>query len=691
VTPGMERRRLSVMTSAAASDRVAGSALAARRSALGRRALATTGGALIAALTIIAALTAVRLGWSWADALDAFVVSNASMGVAFGGCGALLAWHRPGNPIGWLFLGGGFLQAVAAACSPVHALALESGAPLPVVRLLSTLFLYSWPWAIGLCIPVALLLFPDGRPVTPRWRPVVIFFVVTAPLFVLEMGSAPVPIQPGEPVGYLTLAFYDRLGPLWAFTEVRSTLAYVVALIALIVRYRRGAEAVRRQLLWLLLALAVVIIALVPWGLVAGTPVAVLLSIPLIPVAVTVAIVRHQLLDIRLVVSRAVAWLVLSLAVIVVYVGLVAVLERVIASSLGQSAVATVILVLLAAPALPRLQRLVDRAIYGDRANPTRVVSRLGQQLTAPEAGLSGVVASVREALRLPYVGLRNRSGTLAADGSPPAQSVEIPLTYGGEATGCLTVGLRTGERRLSAADRRVLELLAAPLAAAVHATVVSEELQASRERLVGTREEERRRLRRDLHDGLGPTLTGIAFTADAAANSAAASTTDPARTVEFVNILRRDTRQALADVRRVVDGLRPPALDELGLVAALRERAEQLGWRADGAPVQARLEVPAPLPPLPAAAEVAAYRVVTEALTNIARHSQADHALVCLGYDGGLEVVITDDGAGSGSWVAGVGLEAMRERTTELGGKFAAGPIPGGGRVRAWFPVIQP
>ena len=134
------------------------------------------------------------------------------------------------------------------------------------------------------------------------------------------------------------------------------------------------------------------IVALLAWGLVAGTPIAVLFSVPLIPVAVTVAIVRYRLLDIRLVVSRALAWVLLSLGVIVAYVVLVAVLDRLISSSLGRSAVATVLLVLLAAPALPRLQRLVDRAMYGDRANPARVVSQLGAPPgRRPTPGLAGV------------------------------------------------------------------------------------------------------------------------------------------------------------------------------------------------------------------------------------------------------------------------------------------------------------
>ncbi len=151
---------------------------------------------------------------------------------------------------------------------------------------------------------------------------------------------------------------------------------------------------------------------------------------------------------------------------------------------------------------------------------------------------------------------------------------------------------------------------------------------------------------------------------------------------------LRRDSRTALADVRRVVDDLRPPALDDLGLVGALRQRADQLAWRADGVAVDVRLDVPSTVPPLPAAVEVAAYRIATEALTNVVRHSRATTAKIGLRCDDRVEVSVTDDGTADGDWTAGVGLRGMRERTLELGGSFQAGPSPGGGRVVASFPL---
>ncbi|MCE3250266.1 MAG: putative two-component system histidine kinase [Geminicoccaceae bacterium] len=237
-------------------------------------------------------------------------------------------------------------------------------------------------------------------------------------------------------------------------------------------------------------------------------------------------------------------------------------------------------------------------------------------------------------------------------------------------------------------ADARALGMLAAPVAAALHATLLTSELQASRERIVTTQEEERHRLRRELHDGLGPTLTGIAFGADAAANLIE---TDPQQASNLLTTLRRDTRVALADVRRIVDELRPRALDELGLVGALQQRAEQLGWRADGETVDVKIDVPAEMPPLPAAVEVATYRVATEALTNVVRHSKASKALVRVSVGNQLEVSITDDGPPNGRWSPGVGLTAMRERVTELGGTFEAGPSPTGGQVVASFPLTTP
>jgi two-component system, NarL family, sensor kinase len=665
----------------------AGRVLWAARTGRGLRALAATLGVFVTLEVIAAAVLSVIAGWSWKDAIDAFVVTNSAIALSFGICGAILAWHRPRNPIGWLFVAGGVAYATAALAAPLGAALHDAAAPIAVQQLVITVFTWSWPLAIGLVLPLALLLFPDGRPPSRRWQWIVIAVIVTAPLFSLEMGTFPYPIEPGYPVGYLTIPFYENLHLLWSAANIRNFLALFLGVAALAVRYRRGSDVERRQLLWLLLAVMLALIVILPWDLVAGTPIEVLFAIPLIPIAVTVAIVRDQLLDIRLVVSRLLAWLILLLAVLVAYTGLVALLNRLTAPRLAWPALITVLLVLVAAPLLPRLQRLVDGAIYGDRGDPARVVSRLGEQLATPDAGLQGVITTIRSALRLPYLAIERDGTVLASDGDPPERLDRWPLARGGKSEGRLTVGLRPGERELAAADRRALAMLADPVAVAVHSTVVSSELQASRERIVAAREEERRRLRRELHDGLGPTLTGIAFGADAAANLVA---TAPEQANELLTTLRRDTRTALADVRRLVDGLRPRALDELGLIAALKQRADQLAWRADGESVDVKLDVPADMPPLPAAVEVATYRIATEALTNVVRHSKATTARVRISVGDRLDVSITDNGPPNGRWSPGVGLIAMRERVAELGGAFEAGPSPTGGSVSASFPLVS-
>jgi two-component system NarL family sensor kinase len=213
----------------------------------------------------------------------------------------------------------------------------------------------------------------------------------------------------------------------------------------------------------------------------------------------------------------------------------------------------------------------------------------------------------------------------------------------------------------------------------------LSADLQRSRERIVIGREEERRRLRRDLHDGLGPALTGIAMTADAAANLFHGR---PDQVQTLLGSLRRDTRMMITDVRRLVDDLRPPALDELGLLGAIRKRADQLAWRADGSALVIRLDIPDTLPTLPAAIEVAAYRIATEALTNVARHADASAACVQLRCATSLDLEVTDDGGGDDGWLPGVGLHGMRERATEVGGRFEAGPNRTGGRVFVTIPL---
>ena len=412
---------------------------------------------------------------------------------------------------------------------------------------------------------------------------------------------------------------------------------------------------------------------------------------------ITVAILRAQLLDIRIVVSRSLLYLLLTGGIALVYLGLVAGLGWLSGGlNTGAAVVATVIIAVAFNPLRVRLQRLLDRAFYGARRDPVRALAAVGERLTevaAPRGdGLAGVLQALCEVLRLPWAAIVVDGVELAAYGTRRRTGTAYRSPAGGEAVGELVVGLRTGESRIAAADERVLALLAAPIGVAVRASRLAEEVARSRERIIASREEERRRLRRDLHDGLGPVLTGVALNAETALRLLP---TDPDRAAALLVGLRDQTTAAIADIRRLVDDLGPPAaLDALGLEGALREHAAILSRRADGTPLAVSVEMSGRrLDGLPAAVEVAIYRIVTEALTNVVRHSTAQCGRRRAGRVGGRRTGDDhDDGVNLESgWKPGVGLDLdpRTDRRARWGLRDPARPgrrpgvgAPAGGRV---------
>jgi hypothetical protein len=279
--------------------------------------------------------------------------------------------------------------------------------------------------------------------------------------------------------------------------ELRVPLLYGASLVALAVRYRRGSERERQQLLWLILATLITVGVLIPWGVFLVGPVLMLLAIPLIGVAVTIAILRYQLLDIRLVFSRTVVYLGLTGAVVLAYEVLVALLDSMLRTQggLGTSVLATVLIAVGFNPARVRLQRLLGRAwtAYAARSYPGRAESQAAARLAGIEGGLGTLVEAVRSALRLPFVALRDVKGEINASGTAPEIVHTIPLYYGADHLGELVVGVHPGQRQLDPVDRVVLELLAAPLSVAVFATTLSKEIQRSRERTANAPEESNR------------------------------------------------------------------------------------------------------------------------------------------------------------------------------------------------------
>jgi signal transduction histidine kinase len=341
------------------------------------------------------------------------------------------------------------------------------------------------------------------------------------------------------------------------------------------------------------------------------------------------------------------------------------------------------------------LQSFVDRRLYGHRRDAYAAITRLGRQLEAavrPSEVPHLIVATLADGLRLPYVALelaRDQEAQMRVVRGRPTERVdEIPVVYRGELLGRLLVGAGR-EVSLREADRILLTDVARQAAPLLEGVRLTTALQRSRERLVVAREEERRRLRHDLHDGLGPQLAGLTLGLEAIANVLPA---DPAGATELVARLSARAGEATASVRAVIDGLRPPALDELGLREAVRERARQFEVPSATWPAGLEIRVDADdLGRLPAAVEVAAYHIALEAVTNAARHAKPSGVTVALRRQReGVEVEVTDDGRGfRESPVAGVGLASMRQRAEELGGHLTVEQATGTGTaVRAWLPA---
>ena len=549
-----------------------------------------------------------------------------------------------------------------------------------------------------------LFLFPDGR-IVPRWLRVPVLIWLTALLLVM--------VQPGEPLA----AGPDVLAALLLISGLGAGIA------AQIYRYRRVSNAVQRQQTkWVVFGVAVAALAflllILPRAFVPALtqpgPAALLydmasesaavLAALLIPASIGLAILRHRLWDIDVIINRALVYGALTASTVGIYVLVVGGLGALLPSGIGiVSLAAAALIAVLFAPLRDRLQRGVNRLLYGERDEPYTVLSRLGQRIgvaLAPDAVLPAIVNTVREALKLPYVAiaLRGADETLiiaAVSGRPVDEVLRLPLVYHHETVGEMIFGARAPGEAFGASDGALLDDLARQAGAAVHAVRLTADLQRSRERLVTAREEERRRLRRDLHDGLGPALAAQTLKAGSARSLLAS---DPMAADALLAELETDLEMALMDIRRLVYSLRPPALDELGLIAAIRETATQYqprqmspGDRAGDRRPHIVVEAPESLSPLPAAVEVAAYRIVQEALTNVVRHAAARTCLVRVSIaNGSLRIEVSDDGVGlPAERRAGVGLTSMRERATELGGTFLVeAPLAGGTRVLACLPV---
>ena len=595
----------------------------------------------------------------------------------------ILVWRRSRQAIA--FLVAAFLIGASVAIYPPYL--TEVAEDRPFVAFIGALA--TFPFPAGLM--TLAFIFPDGR-FTPRLAaiPVAVF------LGILVWSFFPTPRE-------------GTVGGGWVDAVMLVSLL-AGAIASQVYRYRTTVNAtVRRQLrlfgigfgLFLSFFVAVNIVLAVAdldrpdFPPVPGAVLALTMGTAfgfatlLLNVLLAASILRDRLFDIEVVLNRSIVFVALTATVAALYAAIVAgsaVLFDVNANGLiaviGAAAVAIAV-----QPLRVRLQRGANRLLYGQRDEPYSVLAGLSRRLHAnlpPEAIVPEVVAAITTALKLPYAIITAaRDGRVAGEsGAPAPLDLRIPLVHQGELVGELGLAAWPGTP-LETRDRALIEDLAAQAAAAMHAAQLRDDLLQSRLRLVTMQEEERRRIRRDLHDGLGPKLAGMMLRVDTIRDQLpAGSSAGP-----LLDDLADRMGDSVAAVRQVVYGLRPPALDDLGLVGALRQACDQ------PSPPLVRLDAPEQLPPLPAAVEVAAYHIALEALTNAVRHAGGTECNIAIasGSDPDLVVRVADNGRGlPATFTAGVGLRSMRERAEELGGTLVIESEPGSGTaIIATLPLL--
>jgi len=546
--------------------------------------------------------------------------------------------------------------------------------------------------------------FPNGR-FTPRWTAFILVIYALAQLLRYFFPASPLNLQMTSPFLYNAVFLGANLS----------------GMAAQIYRYRRVSNLIeQQQTKWVVYGLSIGVCGYIIAGLISftvpdamgsGFPIVIALNslgilfMLLFPLSISIAVLRYRLWDINPIINRTLVYGALSASTIGLYVFAVGYFSSFFQNNKASfiiSFIATGVIAFLFEPLRERLQRAVNRLMYGERDDPTTVLTRLSARLDsalALDSILPTIVETVAQTLRLPYaaitLNLRNEEPRIAASyGLPQVEMIHLPLNYQSEHVGELLLAPRAAGESFSAADMNLLNIIAQQAGVAAHTLRLTEELQQlnadlqqSRERLITAQEEERRRLRRDLHDGVGPTLASLSQRLDTAADFVQR---DPEVSVQLLKELKGQVKSTVAEIRRLVYALRPPVLDEFGLVSAIREHvAPYMGPNG----LQITFEVTEPMPPLPAAVEVAAYRIVLEAFTNVIHHAQASQCNIKIKLDGNsLFLEVCDNGKGlSTKSHSGVGFTSMHERASELGGEYMIENISAGGtRVSARLPIVS-
>jgi signal transduction histidine kinase len=602
--------------------------------------------------------------------------------VAIVGAGLLLGLSRPRNAIGALMLTFAVLGATQNLGDAWGIRATVEHRPLADWAL--SLGASLWVPALFLPVTVLLVIYPDGRVAAPWWRWVNAVAVAGMVLTTVWQATSASQVSDAVAGGRPVVALDPGAGLVLGLTGAGLlVVATGLSIGAALRRLWRAEAPLRQQLLWLLVTatLALVLAFLAPWGWLFDV------ALATIPVAIAVGVLRYHLLGIDIVVRRTIVYAVLTGAVVGAYAAITTLAGLAVPHGPAPAVAGAATVAVALVPVRDRLQRGVDRLVYGDRRDPLGAVQRLGAHLALPDP-MGAVVAALADAVRASYASIVDDRGVVVAQTGDPAARPLLarPLSIGGEVVGELRLAPARGEADLAAPDERVIAALATPVAAVLRAHRLNADLSAARERILTATEAERSRIRRDLHDGLGPSLSGAALGLEAARTCLAG---DPARTAEILDRVRDEMRHAVDDVRRIIEALAPAALVDRGLVAAIRDRAATLS-AYQGQSLRVEVDIPAQLPPLPASVEVAVFRIIDEAVTNVVRHAGAQRCVVRLAAGDDLTVEVGDDGRwGSGPAAGtGVGLASMRERAESLGGRFEVLRRESGSTVLATLPL---
>lgn len=639
--------------------------------ATGRRGVATaavTAAGSVAVLAARVAAGAVPVG-------DLLAAGPALVPVGLGG---LISRRVPSSPaaapLAWI---GAAVLAVAALPGAWAATGGLWGADL-AARIGEEGF---WPWQL---LPLVWLLavFPDGKRPGRRWT----LLALAAPVgAVLVTGSQAVwggePVPP--PVALILL--------LSSFALILTGLGGAVG--ALVARHRRGGERTRLQLRWLVLAGGSVAVLLpAGWGAEAlGAPVEVaytgflLAMLVLVPAAVTVAIVRHDLFDVDRLLGASLAWLLSTVSAAGVFAAIVLLTGELVGERIGVTGAAFVTALCLL-PLHRRLQELVGRVADPDRTVRLAEVRRFVERVRDGQAEPEEVQQVLRRALDDPAARLLlhapGQHGGHVDLGGGPAEpdpgAPQVPLRTSDAEVGVLVLGAGSARRLRRAREAALaarLPIEVSRLRLALRGALA--DVHASRLRLVAAGAEERRRLERDLHDGAQQQIVAVAMRLQAVQRRLGRNSEGYGELAAAVQLLEG----TLTELRRLAHGLRPSRLDD-GLGSALAHLA-----RDGSVPVDLAVEPAVDAAPLPDLVATTAYFVVVEAVANALKHAAAAQVRVAVGLQSdSLVVTVTDDGIGGAR--DGFGLTSLRDRVASAGGRVeVASPVGGGTTVTAVIP----